>query len=346
MRRVPSGGVKPRPSASRGVRHMQDIIDIIKQNSKSENMLHNIAVIITTRCDLKCWHCLRGFPTQASDFPIEFLDKLLQNALVFGTKHIGLTGGEPYLHPKFSEIVKIIVSYGYTWHFVSNGQNADPYLPLIEKNRDNFSHVTLSLDSVTPEIHDKIRRRSGSYKRTIESIKKYVRAGCSVKIASTLTQKNKNEMEPLINLAIEVGANSIVFGGIIPTPWNQELILPDSDSMPLWELANSLRTKKDFNIQTTSSLFTRGGINFCNALNLKELTFNSQGKLIFCCDTIGSGYEIDSNSEANLAELLSKWLDISLAMQKFRTHQILNGVMEDGFDTCHFCNNFFSHQNR
>jgi len=105
-------------------------------------MLRNIAIITTLRCDLKCEHCLRGFPKQRPDFPVELLDKLLTEAMPFGVKHVGLTSGEPHLHPEFDEMVEKIAAYGYTWHFVSHGQRAEPYLPLMERYKDKVTHPT------------------------------------------------------------------------------------------------------------------------------------------------------------------------------------------------------------
>lgn len=119
-------------------------------------MLTNLALITTTRCDLKCQHCLRGFPKERPDFPIELLDKLLIEAIPFGVKHVGLTGGEPHLHPQFEQIVEKIVSYGYTWHFVSHGQRTEPYLPIMERYRDSFisyhCEAALFAKKITTEV--------------------------------------------------------------------------------------------------------------------------------------------------------------------------------------------------
>ena len=117
-------------------------------------MLSSIALINTTRCDLKCQHCLRGFPENRQDFPLDLLDKLLTEASVFGARQVGLTGGEAYLHPQFEQMVETIVRYGYTWHFTSNGQSTKVYLPLMKRTREQFTHLTVSIDGVNAETHD------------------------------------------------------------------------------------------------------------------------------------------------------------------------------------------------
>jgi MoaA/NifB/PqqE/SkfB family radical SAM enzyme len=121
-------------------------------------MLSHITIIAAMRCDLKCAHCLRGFPKECPDFPMDLLDKLLTEALPFGAKHVAITGGEPHLHPDFEAMVDKIVAYGYTWHFVTNCQRTEPYLRVMEKHKDKVSHVAVSIDGATAETHDEIRK--------------------------------------------------------------------------------------------------------------------------------------------------------------------------------------------
>jgi molybdenum cofactor biosynthesis enzyme MoaA len=67
------------------------------------------------------------------DFPLELLPRLLEEAQIFGVRHVTLTGGEPHLHTQFIELVSAIVRCRYTWNFVSNGQQTQPYLPVLER---------------------------------------------------------------------------------------------------------------------------------------------------------------------------------------------------------------------
>jgi MoaA/NifB/PqqE/SkfB family radical SAM enzyme len=72
-------------------------------------MLNSIAIITTLKCDLKCEHCLRGYPKVRPDFPMELLDKLLSEVMPLGVCHVGLTGGEPCLHPQFEQMVEKLI---------------------------------------------------------------------------------------------------------------------------------------------------------------------------------------------------------------------------------------------
>ena len=96
-------------------------------------MLDRIVLFTILRCDLNCIHCLRGHPVERPDFPLELLPRLLEEAQLFGARHVTFTGGEPHLHPQFIELASAIAEAGYTWNFVSNGQQTQPYLPVLER---------------------------------------------------------------------------------------------------------------------------------------------------------------------------------------------------------------------
>lgn len=305
-------------------------------------MLNQITIINTLRCDLKCQHCLRGFPKERPDFPMDLLDKLLTEALPFGAKHVALTGGEPHLHPQFETMVDKIVAYGYTWHFVSNGQRTEPYLRMMEKYKDKVSYVALSIDGATAKTHDQIRNRKGAFKKVVASAKEYVQRGYKVRISTSLNKKNKDEVEGILKLAEEIGAYKINLAGTTPTSWNAHLVLNDQESQELYLRILELRETSKPRLHITSSLYTGGGVDFCVSLHLHELIFNSHGELIFCCDTIENGAEIGSLCNQSLASLIKLWLKQSEKIQTARAEYIAAGKMGEKFDTCAFCNEFFS----
>ena len=309
-------------------------------------MLTDLVLITTMRCDLKCAHCLRGFPKERPDFPLELLDKLLVEAMPFGANHVALTGGEPHLHPDFEKMVEKIIAYGYTWHFVSHGQRTEPYLRVMEKNREKVSHISLSLDGATAETHDALRSRQGAFSKVTAAARQYRELGYKVRLSTSLNRKNRHEVQALLELAHDLGDAPINMAGTIPTPWNQDLVLNDAESLDLYEKIRALKEKTGQEVRTLSSLHTRGGVNFCGNLSLRELPFNSRGELIFCCDTTHNGAVIGSLRDNSFSDLAGMWLDHSSLLQRGRLQRIVAGNMGEKFDTCAFCNAHFRPQDR
>lgn len=305
-------------------------------------MLTKLILITTYRCDLHCQHCLQGFPREHSDFPVELLDNLLTEAMPFGARHVNLTGGEAHLHPQFNRIVETIINYGYTWGLISHGQRTEPYLPLMEKYRKQFKSVGLSVDGATPEIHDELRGRQGSFEKVTTSARTYVENGFEVWIKTSLNQKNKAQLGALVELATNFGAKGITFAGTIPFAWNQHLLLSDEESLELYQKINSLRPNAPVKLRTSSALHTRGGVNFCPVLNLSDITISPHGNLDFCCDVHQPKGAMGSLKDKSFSTLIQIWLDKSASLQRKRAEQIAFGAMGKQFDTCAFCNDYFS----
>ena len=78
--------------------------------------IYRISFHVTDRCQLNCDHCLRDPGKKPLDLPLSILESAVDQArALYGVPHVGLTGGEPTLHPQFYEMVDAIVDRGGTW---------------------------------------------------------------------------------------------------------------------------------------------------------------------------------------------------------------------------------------
>jgi MoaA/NifB/PqqE/SkfB family radical SAM enzyme len=207
--------------------------------------------------------------------------------------------------------------------------------------RSKFKSVHLSIDSATPELHDEIRKRKGAFEKVVTAAKTYVQCGFPVWVNSSLNQKNKTEVKALVALAEELGAIGIQFAGTIPAAWNRHLVLSDKDSLALYQEITSLKENAKIKIETTSALYTKGGVYFCGLLSLYGLSVNANGEVTFCCDTQQENSAIGSLQEHSLSELIQKRLELSARIQKQRVEHIRTGNIGEHFDTCGFCNEYF-----
>ena len=123
--------------------------------------LQRLTFHITDRCQLNCDHCLRDPEAKAQDLDLSLIESVLDHArALFDTRHVGLTGGEPALHPHFYEIVDAIADRGYTWHVVTNGERFERMLQRLGERPARLESMRLlnfSLDGATAETHDAIR---------------------------------------------------------------------------------------------------------------------------------------------------------------------------------------------
>jgi MoaA/NifB/PqqE/SkfB family radical SAM enzyme len=87
-----------------------------------DNTYENLYVDITYKCNMKCAYCYNHLNNTSKDdwfMDIGYFEKVckkLPNKTTFR-----LLGGEPALHPKFFDFIKIADRYGHIVHFATNG---------------------------------------------------------------------------------------------------------------------------------------------------------------------------------------------------------------------------------
>src|SRR5512133_196102 len=81
------------------------------------------ALEVTLRCNMSCVHC--GSSATRRDLPNSLsLDEwlgVIDDLKLIGTKHVALSGGEPFLYPHWRELVSHIRKRRMHAHIVSNG---------------------------------------------------------------------------------------------------------------------------------------------------------------------------------------------------------------------------------
>jgi len=83
--------------------------------------------------------------------------------MAHGFDRLSFTGGEPTMHPRFSEILKMAYESGYSFGFVTNGWNFPGIYKTLLPFREQFTVVTFSLDGAKEETHDRLRRTTSCY---------------------------------------------------------------------------------------------------------------------------------------------------------------------------------------
>src|SRR6266851_5319346 len=128
-----------------------------------------IVIELTNRCNLSCTHCFEGRHSADGDIKIEIIEKILQSAKDHGFNHLSFTGGDPTVHPRFIEIIKMVSESGYSISFVTNGQNFTKIYQNLLPYRDRLAGITFSLDGAREETHDRLCGK-GSYRRVMKAV--------------------------------------------------------------------------------------------------------------------------------------------------------------------------------
>ncbi|MBQ3565602.1 MAG: radical SAM protein [Oscillospiraceae bacterium] len=129
--------------------------------------LNKFSLIITTRCNLRCKLCCEYVPQNKpfADMTAEECDRILSAAFEvcdhINTLHL-TGGGEPFLHPQLSELIKVAMKYSDKFDRLMLFTNStitvkDELLDTILQNREKIL-VQLSQYGVKPEFEQNIAK--------------------------------------------------------------------------------------------------------------------------------------------------------------------------------------------
>jgi sulfatase maturation enzyme AslB (radical SAM superfamily) len=172
-------------------------------------------------CNLHCSYCFRAdenlYSTHAEFFPIELLRRVIGEARTAANiTRVNFTGGEPTLHPAFSETLQTIGDAGLTTSFVTNGWHFDRVWPAIQENRAAVSHVAFSLDGVTREDHDRWRGQ-GSFDRLVRAFSRCYMSDLPFVMKIVIRRDLVDQLEQIALFAARMGAASLHFVHVMPT---------------------------------------------------------------------------------------------------------------------------------
>ncbi|NLT54767.1 MAG: TIGR04053 family radical SAM/SPASM domain-containing protein [Actinomycetales bacterium] len=166
----------------------------------------------TTRaCGLACRHC-RASATPSA-LPGELTTAqglaLIEEVASFGKPSpvLVLTGGDCLLRPDLFELVERARSLGIP---TALSPSVTPLLTPAAIERiaaSGVRAVSISLDGATAATHDGVRGVAGHFEDTLQAIRRFVEAGLTVQINTTVMRVNVEELPDVAAILAETGAH-------------------------------------------------------------------------------------------------------------------------------------------
>ncbi len=172
---------------------------------------------LTRQCNLACEHCYMDAKAEGhEELMLEEGIRLIDELADLKVPVLIFTGGEPLLSRNF---------YAYAFHarevglkavISTNGTMITPEVAkLLAEAR--IRYVGVSLDSATPEKHDRFRGVRGAYARALQGIRNAQDAGLKTGLRITLTRDNWQDVPALLNLALDEGIPRFCLYHLVPT---------------------------------------------------------------------------------------------------------------------------------
>jgi MoaA/NifB/PqqE/SkfB family radical SAM enzyme len=290
----------------------------------------------TNRCNLTCKTCLRS-EHSAEDVDLELVKLILPRFKKLGFRGVSITGGEAGMHPRFKELVGMIVSDGFILGVVSNGILYKQYIDIIKPHRERIAFMAISLDSHKKEVNDYIRGK-GSFNKAVAAIKEFKKRGYFVKVVHVVNKKNIKDIDHFVSFALKLDADAVLILGTIKTPENRDLVLDQSEKKTFHERLRELKIKYKEKVLFVTSTGYYNDLIFCSNLSeIKDLTLDFKGNLLFCCDTIHKGAVLGNVKNESFEKLLQKHLKAQNMVKAARIKAVMNNNAEKSND-CNLCN--------
>jgi len=165
---------------------------------------------ITEKCSCHCLHCYNaaGNADGRSEFTREESLRLIREAKECGIRSVKLTGGEPFLHPCFSEIVREIQANGMQVERIYTGGDHLTQDVLREIRKAGSSPVMkISLDGLG--AHGWLHGDDHAEETALRAIRLCIRNGFHVQVVMNLHRKNFDTLLPTALKMSEMGADAL-----------------------------------------------------------------------------------------------------------------------------------------
>lgn len=134
-------------------------------------------VQIDERCNLHCAHCFVSATKAGNSMPYDDIAGILIPRLAAcRVDRVTLTGGEPAIHPRFTDVVRAFRSAGMAVGICTNATTLTD-AQIGELATIGGAHVNVSLDGFRPESHGRFRGDRDSFAVTVATVRKLAAAG-------------------------------------------------------------------------------------------------------------------------------------------------------------------------
>ncbi|MGI6619995.1 MAG: radical SAM protein [Bacillota bacterium] len=170
-------------------------------------------LILTYRCQNDCAHCYAGGPHVTAELSADRWKRIIDRLADWGVPTVVFTGGEPLLYEGISELVRHAEDKGLITGLITNGRllTQAKVNELADAGLD-FAQITL--ESVVPEVHDKMVGAEGAWAETVDGIKNAA-AKVYTTTNTTITTDNADTVLDTIRFIKSLGVRKFGLNALI-----------------------------------------------------------------------------------------------------------------------------------
>lgn len=253
-----------------------------------------LSIALTDLCNLNCNYCYA--PKNKRTLQFDFIKEIAMKFDELGTLELTFGGGEPFMYPKVSELVKWIwLNTKLGINITTNGQLITQ--DLIENIKDYVSSLRFSIDGIEPKYSSV---KKVPFSKIIDNIN-LVRNNIPFGINVIVNKDSTADVENVIELAIDLGAIDIL---IIPEHFKGEFLLCADDWRNIEDIIKKYHKKIQINVTYDASSFIKS--EYLETEVKKEFLFAhiSTDKKLKTYSYLNDGFYIENQDEIDKYLLL------------------------------------------
>lgn len=191
--------------------HNLDVLEIYENGTlrlQCSEFANDNTLFITSKCNSNCVMCPSGdYSRREGTIPEQDEIMDLIRHYPYNTKHITITGGEPFLFrdAMFQALSYLKENLDETEFLVlTNGRIfcLDNYVEQLNQSIPRYTTLAIPLHGSTAEKHDRITRSDGSFTQTISGISKLLAAHIPVELRIVVSGLNSDDLTSIAQLII------------------------------------------------------------------------------------------------------------------------------------------------
>ncbi len=184
-----------------------------------------VSYTITKACNLRCFHChVSAAEAMANELSLEEATQAIDEMAELGTQAIIFSGGEPLLRKDFVlALAEYCIDLGILPAMLTNGVLLNSRVAW-ELKEAGILAVGLPIDSINPEIHDKLRNVPGSFDKALKAIDVCLDVDLEVVVTTMALKSTFEEIPKRINFIANLGVDEVAVYDLVPVGRGKNMI--------------------------------------------------------------------------------------------------------------------------